>query len=52
LGRIGVNDVRAASIADCFDFSQAPRSFTAIPADLSRRHFEQERPNNIPVDPE
>jgi phospholipase C len=52
LGRIGVNDVRAASIADCFDFSQAPRSFTTIPADLSRSHFERERPNNIPVDPE
>ncbi len=52
LGRIGVNDVRAASIADCFNFSQAPRAFTTIQSDLSRQYFERERPNNVPVDPE
>jgi phospholipase C len=52
LGRIGVNDVRAASIADCFNFLQAPRSFTTIPSNLPREFFERERPNDIPIDPE
>jgi phospholipase C len=52
LGRIGVNDVRAASIADCFDFSQPPRSFTTVPSGLRREYFEHERSNNVPVDPE
>jgi phospholipase C len=52
LGRIGGNDVRAASIGDCFNFSQAPRAFTTIQSDLSREYFERERPNNVPVDPD
>jgi phospholipase C len=52
LGRIGGNDVDANSISDCFDFNQSPRSFEAIQSDLSRKFFEHERPNNIPIDPE
>jgi phospholipase C len=52
LGRIGVNDVRSASIADCFNFSQAPRGFTTIQSNLSREFFERERPNHVPIDPE
>jgi phospholipase C len=52
LGRIGVNDVRATSIVNCFDFSQTPRHFTTIQSDLPREFFERERPNNDPVDPD
>ncbi|HXM07315.1 MAG TPA: hypothetical protein VN936_07615, partial [Candidatus Acidoferrum sp.] len=52
LGRIGGNDATAASISDCFDFAQSPRSFQTVSADLSRQFFEHEHPNSIPVDPE
>jgi hypothetical protein len=52
LGRIGGNDERAASIGDCFDFSQQPRSFQTIPSDLSQSYFEREKPDGLPVDPE
>jgi hypothetical protein len=39
LGRLGHNDRRANSIADCFDFSQAPRKFATIPAKYSLDYF-------------
>ena len=52
LGRIGGNDATAASISDCFDFSQSPRAFVPIQSDLKRAFFEHERPNNLPVDPD
>ena len=39
LGRIGRNDRRATSIADCFDFSQAPRKFAPISAKYGLEYF-------------
>ncbi len=47
LGRIGGNDIRAASIGDCFDFSQQPRGFQTIPSDLPRSYFEREKAGRI-----
>ena len=52
LGRLGTTDVRANSIADCFDFLQKPRAFKRIPAQYSRRYFEMQRPSYEPVDEE
>lgn len=52
LGRIGVNDVRAASIGDCFNFKQKPRPFVALDAKYSRAFFERQRPSGAPVDSE
>jgi len=52
LGRLGTTDVRANSIADCFDFLQKPRPFKRIPAQYSRRYFEMQRPSYEPVDEE
>jgi phospholipase C len=39
LGRLGHNDRRATSIADCFDFSQRPLKFRTIPAKYSLEYF-------------
>ena len=50
LRRVGKNDRRARSIADCFDFNQKPTPFTPIPAALSQSYFERERPSYQPVD--
>jgi phospholipase C len=50
LGRLGTSDVRANSIADSFDFTQAPRAFKVIPAPFSRAYFEHEVPSHKPVD--
>lgn len=52
LGRLDTTDVRANSIADCFDFSQAPRPFRHIAAKYSRRYFERQPPSYQPVDSE
>jgi phospholipase C len=52
LGTLGRTDERAASIVDCFDFTQPPRSFTAIPSKYSRAYFEHQRPSYQPVDTE
>ena len=50
--RVGTTDVRAASMADVFDFTQPPRKFVQIAAPMSRSHFEREKPSYLPVDPE
>ncbi|HKU82191.1 MAG TPA: alkaline phosphatase family protein, partial [Candidatus Tumulicola sp.] len=50
LARIGANDQRAASIADCFDFTQSPRAFVPLQAPYSRTYFERQRPSYEPVD--
>ena len=50
LGRLGTTDVRAASIADSFNFKQKPRAFSHIDAKYSKSFFEHQRPSNIPVD--
>jgi phospholipase C len=52
LGRIGSTDLRAASIADCFDFTQKPRKFTSIPSKYSRVYFERQPPSYRAVDTE
>ena len=52
LGRLGTTDSRATSIEDCFDFTQPPRTFQAIPSSLSKRYFLQRRPSYQPVDTE
>jgi phospholipase C len=50
LGRLGTTDTRAASIANVFDFAQAPRRFVPIRAKYPKSFFEHQRPSNIPVD--
>lgn len=50
LGSLYTTDLRATSIADCFDFNQAPRKFIPIPAKLTQAYFEHEPLSNEPVD--
>jgi phospholipase C len=45
-------DVRANSIGDVFDFSQAPRKFTVIAAPKTREFFLNQKPSGHPVDTE
>jgi phospholipase C len=52
LGRLDTTDVRAGSIAGCFDFSQRPRKFTPITSKYSRSYFERQPPSYQPVDSE
>jgi phospholipase C len=52
LGRLGTSDVRATSIADCFDFAQAPRKFEPIRATYGRAYFEHQPPSYEAVDSE
>ncbi len=52
LGRLGVADVRAQSIGDCFDFAQRPRKFVPISVKYSRAFFENQPPSDQPVDTE
>ncbi len=50
LGSLYTTDLRATSIADCFDFTQPPRKFVPIPAKLTQAYFEHEPISNEPVD--
>jgi phospholipase C len=50
LGSLYTTDLRATSIADCFDFNQPPRKFVPIPAKLTEAYFEREPISNEPVD--
>jgi phospholipase C len=43
---------RAKSIVDCFDFTQSPRAFSAIPSKYSKNYFLDQTPSNQPVDTE
>lgn len=52
LGTLGRTDARANSIIDCFDFTQPPRSFTAITTKYSKEYFERRPPSGLPVDTE
>ncbi len=52
LGRLGTTDVRANSIDDSFDFTQAPRAFVPIGTKYSRSFFERQPPSRAPVDTE
>jgi phospholipase C len=48
----GFTDTRAASLLDSFDFRQAPRSFSAVPARYPESRFLFERPSFVPPDEE
>jgi len=52
LGRLGTTDERATSIIDCFDYSQKPRRFVAIPSKYSKEYFLRRPPSGLPVDTE
>ncbi len=49
---LGYTDKRAASIADSFDFKQAPRKFAPFKAKYPPAYFLHERPSFQPVDNE
>lgn len=48
----GYTDKRATSLDAAFDFSQQPRTFTAIPSKYPASYFLHEPPSNEPVDTE
>jgi phospholipase C len=50
LAPLAASDSRAAPLDDCFDLTQNPRPFSAIPARASSSHFRAERPSGIPPD--
>jgi phospholipase C len=50
LNSLGTTDVRAASMLDCFDFKQTPRTFKPIPASVDASTFLHERPSGHEVD--
>jgi phospholipase C len=50
LRRIGTSDERAASIIDCFDYSQKPRKFVKIAAKYPTAYFLNKPPSYLPVD--
>ncbi|MGC1379417.1 MAG: alkaline phosphatase family protein [Candidatus Baltobacteraceae bacterium] len=52
LGQLGTTDARAASIVDCFDFTQQPRTFSPIGSKYSRAFFLRQKPSYEPVDTE
>jgi phospholipase C len=52
LGSLGTTDKRATSILDCFNYSQKPRSFTAIPSEHDAHYFITHREPVSHGDPE
>jgi phospholipase C len=50
LASLGTTDARAASMADCFNFNQSPRSFKPISARVNMSTFVHERPSYHEVD--
>jgi phospholipase C len=52
LSTLGTTDVRAHDLLDCFNFSQSPRRFQAIPSRYSKSFFLRQRPSYEPVDTE
>jgi phospholipase C len=48
LGSLQRTDSRATSIADCFDYSQAPIPFKTIPSTYSRAYFMHARLSGLP----
>ncbi len=50
LGSLGYADERADDLSDCFNFSQTPIQFHAIPAPLSAAHFLNDK--SMPLDPD
>ena len=52
LGSLGTTDKRAASIIDCFNYNQKPRSFTTIPSEHDAHYFITHREAVSHGDPE
>jgi phospholipase C len=52
LGSLGTTDQRATSIANLFNFNQAPCAFQSIPSKRSRAFFLHQKPSGLPVDTE
>lgn len=50
LGTLGGSDKRAASIIDCFNYSQPPIKFQPISSQLSKEYFIHEKPSGLPPD--
>jgi phospholipase C len=50
LGSLGNTDARANNLLDCFNFTQQPRTFVAIPSKYSKEYFLKRPPSNLPVD--
>jgi phospholipase C len=50
LGSLHTSDARAASIGDCFDYSQPPIKFNPIASSYSRSYFLHRKPSYLPVD--
>ncbi|HEX4013137.1 MAG TPA: alkaline phosphatase family protein [Candidatus Cybelea sp.] len=52
LGTLGATDSRAASLIDCFDFTQSPRPFTQVLVKYSRSYFLHQPYSYKPIDTE
>jgi phospholipase C len=52
LPALAASDKRAAALDDCFDFSQSPRTFSAIAAPRSAAAFLNDRPSGLAPDSE
>lgn len=50
LKSLGTSDVRANSIADSFDFSQAPRQFVPIQTNYGKSYWKRYKPSSAPID--
>jgi phospholipase C len=50
LPSLGTRDVNADNFADCFDYSQSPIPYSAVPVSFSSEHFLQEDPSGQPDD--
>lgn len=50
LGSLGTTDVRANSIADCFDFGQKPRAFVPISKSFSKSYWRHYEVSSAPID--
>jgi phospholipase C len=50
LGSLHTSDERAASLIDCFDYSQTPITFVPIQSSLSKAYFIREKPSYLPTD--
>jgi phospholipase C len=50
LPSLGTRDVNTDDFADCFDYSQSPIPYSAVPVSFTPEHFLQEDPSGPPDD--
>jgi phospholipase C len=50
LASLGTRDVDADDFADCFDYTQSPTAYTAVPVKYPPEHFLLEKPSGEPDD--